>query len=416
LAIADFCLLYGASVVLFCEKDDENRLQALFFLRKLLQLGITARPCEFAILFAILIRQGDADPRIRGQSVDVLAQLADHSGDIYARLAAGSAHSDQVLAAVCTDAVQRTTSRPEALSPPNHEDFPDLPPEAPPDVVAKILTADKEALLQGRGPADPALFVRNALHAVTRFANVPLILERGSECLRTSLSLCESIPVALASQMLTFCFGILSGESFDNDGDSFDAVEAVQNLANTLFEMLPPVILLSAIAAIVVTSTDQPLPLLLNKLNEYVKFSGAEIPPDSLADVAEALDTHHPEFSPRPDVLPPPVVSQMDAMQRSIERLLDPETVFEEMEAVIADGDSRKILDYPVYLRGFLQRAFFLFRHAEPIGMSEQQRTLAASMAEQQRTMTAEDLLPGGRFALDTLTAQLEELKRRHES
>jgi hypothetical protein len=155
LAIADFCLLYGASVVLFCEKDDENRLQALFFLRKLLQLGITARPCEFAILFAILIRQGDADARIRGHSVDVLAQLADHSVDIYSRLEAGSAHHDQVLAAVCTDAVQRTTSRPEALSPPNHEDFPDLPPEAPPDVVAKILTADKEALLQGRGPPIP---------------------------------------------------------------------------------------------------------------------------------------------------------------------------------------------------------------------------------------------------------------------
>jgi hypothetical protein len=68
-----------------------------------------------------------------------------------------------------------------------------------------------------------------------------------------------------------------------------------------------------------------------------------------------------------------------------------------------------------VYLRGFLQRAFFLYRGMEPIGMTEQQRALAQSMAEAHTAMTPEDLLPGGRYSVEALSAQLSEIKARRQ-
>jgi hypothetical protein len=416
LAITDFCLLYPGAALLFCEKDDENQLQALFFLKQVLQLGIPDRPSEMGILFAILIRQGDSDPRIRGHSVDVLAMIADLNVEIFARLETGSTHHDLILASLCADAIQRTTSQPTALSPSAVPDFPEIPSEATPEITIQILTANTEALEQGRQPGDPISFIRQILNVLTQLADVPAVLEKGSDCIRLSFVLCQPLPVEIAAQILEFCFGILSGESFYHGRDSFDAVEAVQNLSNALFEQTAPEILLSAVAATVARTTDRNLPLLLNKLKEYTKFSGEVITSRHLEEIADALDAYHPGFSPRPDILQRESPAVLDEMEESIGRLMDAETVFEEMETVIGEGDSTKILEYPLYLRGFLQRAFLLWREREPAGMTENQKGLAKSMLTEHQGMTSEDLLPGGKYSVEVLSAQLSEIKGRHQS
>jgi hypothetical protein len=102
-------------------------------------------------------------------------------------------------------------------------------------------------------------------------------------------------------------------------------------------------------------------------------------------------------------------------MAESIRRLMDAETVFEEMEAVISDGDSEKILEYPLYLRGFLQRAFFLYRKTEPLGMAENQRVLAQEMMTAYRSMEPEDLLPGGKYSVEVLSAQFDEMRTQQQ-
>ena len=410
LAITDFCLLYSAIVILVCEKD-ENQMYALYFLKQFLQQEIPSRPCELGILFAVLIRQGDAEPHLRRQAVEVLSIICDISPEVCARVETGTEHHDQSLAALCRDALKlKTANHTNSLQVP---EFADIPNEATVSVAGDMLNGFCEALSAGSAPVDPISFIRNVIETMRRFCNSPFVLEKGSECLRNAISQCNPIPVELVSHILDLCFTILSGETFLNGDDSFEAVEAVQNLSNAIFETVPAEILLPAVAGTVAETTDSRLPLLLNKLKEYVKFSGAQTDQFQINEIAMALDAFHPTFTGRPDFLVTPIEqpSSYEAMTESIRRLMDPETVFEEMESIVATGDSTIVQSYPVYLRGFLQRAFFLLTEMEPIGMTDHDRQIAQDMMENYKTMTAEDLLPGGKFSIDTLSAQLDEMK-----
>ena len=410
LAITDFCLLYSGIVILICNRDD-NQLTALLFLKQFLQLEIPARTNEFAILFAVLVRQYNADPRVRGHTIEVLAMVCDLSQEVRVRVEAGTEHHNCDLSEFCREVLKLTTaSQVSTLKAP---EFAEIPNEATVAVAGDMLSAFCEAIESGHVPSDLVGFMTNVVETMKRFDSEPHVLEKGAECLRNVLALCNTIPVDVITWILELCFSILSGEAFLNGDDSFDAVEAIQNLSNDIFDKLPPDVLLPAVSGTIAEASDSHLPLIMNKLKEYVKFSGASIDPTLIGEIAATLDAFHPSFKGRPDFLvtaddTPP---ESDDIGESVRRLTDPETVFEEMEAVVGRGDSTVIQNYPSYLRGFLQRAFYLLTEIEPIGMNEEQRQLAEEMMQNYRTMKDEDLLPGGRFSIGALTSQLEQMK-----
>lgn len=415
LAITDFCLLYSGLIVLVCENND-NQLTALLFVKQFLQLEIPNRPNELAILFACLVRQYDADPRVRGHAIEALAIMSDISQDVRMRVEAGAEHNRQELAEFCRDVLKLTTgSQMRQLKPP---EFAEIPNEATAAVASDMLASFCESIESGNAPPDPVSFMENVVDTMRRFDTEPSILEKGAECLQNTLNLCHTIPVEIITWILELCFTILSGEAFLNGDDSFDAVEAIQKLSNDVFDKMPPEILLPAISGTIAETPDSHLPLLMNKLKEYVKYSGESIDPALISEIAATLDAFHPTFNGRPDFLrsvsePAP---ESENLSESVRKLTDPDTVFEEMEAIVEHGDSTVIQNYPVYLRGFLQRAFYLIREIEPIGMTEEGRQLAEEMMENYRTMKDEDLLPGGRFSLDALSSQLEHMKNERSS
>jgi hypothetical protein len=404
-------LLYAGIVILFCtnEADRANQEQALFFLKQLLRLDLGPRPHEFSILFAILIRQGAATPAIRGSSIDVLARLADLDADVYARVVAGASHRDPDLSDLCREAMGQTTRETDEPQQPTPRAFAEIPSDAPQAVVVERLTTYLRAFDEPLSPPDPIAFLRTVLKAVRRLMADAAVLLHGCGCLRVGVRLCHPCPIELAADMLDFCFDALSGDLFYDGPGSFEAVEAVQNLSNDLFAELPQNVLLPAVAAAVATTkSDGHLAPLLAKLSEYL--GSTRVAERPLAEIAAALETFHPRFTAWPDFLPR---GDFDRMAGSIGRLMNPDTVFEEMDAIVAAGDAAVIENYPLYLRGFLQRAFWLYTDTEPMGISQAQRRLGQAMMKSYREMAQHDMLPGGRFSADALAAELEDIRSR---
>ena len=411
LAISDFCILYPAIVLLVCENDEESRLLAVIFLKRFLQMEVPPRPVEMSVLFAVLVRLVGAEQKIRKHAIDVMGAICELVPEIKPRVEAGVQHQDQALAEFCREALKvaanghgSTLQKPE---------FADIPSETTAGVAGEMLTSFVESLRGGNAPQDPIRFVRNVIDTMGKFKSEPVVLEKGSLCLREGLGMCSQIPLEILSWSVGLCFSVLSGESFLNGEASFDAVEAVQNLVNTIFEKVPQEHLLASVAGAIAQMSEADLPLLMNKLKEYVRFMGASADQLQLEEIAATLDAFHPTFAGRPEFLMyrGGDASAYDAMAESVRRLMDKDTVFQEMEAIISKGDPSLIQNYPVYLRTFLQRGFYILTDRQPTGMTEHEKRMVEDAMQTYKSMTPEDLLPGGRYSAEVLAASLSEIK-----
>jgi hypothetical protein len=165
-----------------------------------------------------------------------------------------------------------------------------------------------------------------------------------------------------------------------------------------------------AVGAAMAKATDSHIPFLLEKLKEYMRCVRDPINPRLLAEIEANLEAFHPQIRERID-FPKPKTLMYDEMAGSIARLMDPETVFEEMEFLIAKRDPQYLESYPLYLRGFLQRSYMLYTREVPTGISEANRDLGDHMIASFENMTPQDLVGKGAFSVDTLRARLESLK-----
>jgi hypothetical protein len=401
LAITDFCLLYVAVILLVCERDD-LLLPALYFLKHFLHIGIPQRSSEIGIVFALLVRQGNADAKIRGHVIDILAQLAGISEDIYARLQTGSSHHDVVLAALCAEAIERipmpgNTDR--AVKPPQ---FAEIPVDCPQQTAVSMLSTSVAALRNGQVPPDPISLIRSVIRAMSNFGDSAAVIENGASCLHLTCGLCESLPLEFVAQMLEICVAVLCGCG--------DETGAVQSLFDALFR-LPAEMIITGASSVIAQTKGEYLPFLLGKVKEYVESSPVVINPRLLSEMRANLDAFHPSFAGNIDFLGASDGSPYDAMALSVKRLMDADTVFEEMEAIIGSRDPSKLDNYPLYLRSFLQRAYVLYTREVPRGMSEWNRNLADRMIQAYDNMKPEDVIGDGEYSIDTLSKKLESLR-----
>ncbi|OHS98957.1 hypothetical protein TRFO_34685 [Tritrichomonas foetus] len=418
----DFIILYCALVIFVCEEISNCQLSALYFLNSFLPLLIAEkelpiRENEASILVTVLIYQAFSDPIIRGHSINVLSQLIQYdTKNVYPRIRAGLELPDQHISSMCEEALQKfeVTYYPEGLeaSNPPPPTFAKIPSNVTSEVAVKMLVTYLQAMEGDARPPKPIDLINNIIQTMNTFSKSPQVLENGSNCIRLLISIINQIPVEIASETLNLCLSLLSGDSYLSGADSFSALEAVQNLENALFDVVPVDTLLSAVAATIATTTEQRLPLLMTKFSEYYQYNKSEINQRQLQELSNALDSFHPMFNGRPPflIMKSPVEIRLNNITESIERLLNPETVFQEMETVILQSPET-INDYPSYIKGFLQRAYFFYTNRELEGMNEEQVQMAQDMVQQYQTITDEDIVGNGKYSVDTLSAQLEEIK-----
>lgn len=414
-SLTDFLLLYCAYLIIVCEGDTDNVLQPLFFLKQFLQLDLPKRKQEADILGSVLMKQAESDPTVRGHSIQVLSLFVGYDSTMLNRIKAGCEYHDKNFSEFCKSIlndVQRTIPTDQVLAPPPPT-FAEISPNANITISNEMLTSFLSAFENGEKPRDPSNFIHNIIQTMQRFANSPSILEKGSNNIGIALNLLlPDPPTETVSEIMKLCFLLLSGESFLTGDNSFEALEAIQTLSNNVFEIVPSQILIPAITATIAMTTDSHLHLLMRKFSEYYQNNRGEISQRQLNDIASTLDAFHPDFNERPPFLNTNAGfdSKLNSMTESIERLLNPETVFTEMESIIQQ-DPEILNDYPLYLRGFLQRAYFLYHSEEPVGMSEDQRLAAEEMVREMGSIKEEDLVNGGKYSVETLSAKLEEIK-----
>lgn len=417
-SLTDFIILYCAYLIIVCEGNTDNVLPPLYFLRQFLQLDIPNRKQEAEVLTSVLIKQSEADPKVRGNSIQVLSFLVNYEPSIINRIKVGCEYHEKNLAEFCKDVMNFIKK-----SGPIDPSSPSLAP--PPPTFAKIsenanvticnemMSSFLTALENGDKPLDPISFIHNIVQTMQRFSDSPMILEKGSNNIGLVLNLLlPSPPIETISEVINLCFLLLSGETFLTGTNSFEALEAIQSLLNNVFETVPCEILIAAVTAAIATTSDSHLNLLLRKFSEYYQNNRSEINQRQLNEIVMALDAFHPDFNERPSFLNISIGydAKLLQMTESIEKLMNPDTVFIEMENVIQQ-DPENLNNYPLYLRGFLQRAYFLYNGEEPVGMSDAQRQLAVEMVQEMNSLNEEDLNEGGKYSIDALSSQVEEMK-----
>ena len=418
LPLTDFLILYCAYLLVVCEGDQENLLPALYFLKNILQFELPQRNQESEILASVLLKQGDSEPNVRGHSIQALSFLINYNPTILNRVKVGCEFHEKSLSEFCKDVIKFMRKKLPSDQPPPPPTFAQISPSADLTVCDEMMTSFITAIENGEKPRDICGFIHNIAQTMQRFIDSPVILGKGANNIGLALNLLlPSPPIETVSEAIKLCFSLLSGESFLTGNDSFDALEAIQSLSNNIFEIIPTELLIPAISATIATTDESHIHLLLRKFSEYYQNNRSEINQRQLTEIASTLDAFHPSFTERPSFLKINIGfdNRLAQMTNSIEKLMNPETVFTEMENVIQQ-DPAILNDYPLYLRGFLQRAYLLYNGEEPVGMSDEQKQLADEMMQDINSINEEDLMNGGKFSLESLSAQLEEMKAYNSS
>ncbi|KAK8837647.1 hypothetical protein M9Y10_036179 [Tritrichomonas musculus] len=419
MCMTDFLLLYCAYLIIVCEGNSDNMNLPLYFLKIFIQLpDLPKRPQEAEVLASALMKKAGSEPAVRGHSTEAMNFLVHYENSILNRVRSGCECHDTALSEFCRKVMALFNGGLPTNQAPPPPTFATISEIATESVSNDMMTSFLSAFEAGEKPRDLISFISNIVQTMNRFARSAPILEKGSNLIKFSLNLLQpSPPIETVSQVINLCYSILSGELFLSGNDSFDALEAIQSLSNIIFEIIPSDVLLAAIAATIANSADSLLCLLMKKLSEYYQEHRNEINKRQLAEIASTLDAFHPDFKERPPFLNINfgLDEKLASMTESIEKLMNPDTLFEEMENVIKQ-DPAILNDYPLYLRGFLQRAYYLYHNEEPAGMSEDQRQLAESMTQEINSISNEDLVNGGKYSVEVLSAQLEEMKSYNNS
>ncbi|OHS99308.1 hypothetical protein TRFO_34282 [Tritrichomonas foetus] len=350
----DFLLLYCALTLSIC--NHEAGQNALSFIPKFLKYGFT-RIEEVNILFAVLLRVCDAAPEFRENVVNILAKLAQLQQSLADRLENGSTHRDANLSSLCNDVLNKLGRK----SGQNNEKFKSISETVNEDIAIEMLGKYVEILEDNGQPSDIIDFVRNITSVMLKFSGSANVLERAAACVESVLPFCDEIPIDVVFHCLSLCFSILSGEMFLSGEKSFVASEAIQQLTTSIFDCIPANILIPSLASVINQANGAKLEMVLQNVGQYLKYPPENFDIGLLDYITDSIELFHPDvkvpFELQKKYDP---IDNIEMLEKSLERLNDPDTIFEEIDTIISLSPNGNFDNYPAYIKPILQAAYII--------------------------------------------------------
>ncbi|KAH0787925.1 hypothetical protein GPJ56_008133 [Histomonas meleagridis] len=348
IAITDFCLLYPSLILSINQNSSES---ALHFLNEFLELKST-RSQEANILFAVLINLYNSFSDEKELVVSVLGKLAQLEDCICTRLQNGAKHQDENLSSLCIKVLTKIGIQIKDSG----TQFSNISENSDEKEAIQILSEYVEALENNGQPSDISDFMMNIVTVMQRFNDSAVVLVHAATCAEAVLPFYTEASVEVVYHCISICASILSGETFLNGDKSFEASEAIQNLFNELFQNISPEILRKSIEANVAESNDMKLKPILEQLH-MIKCDNSE---EFIKPIIDSLEIFHPKYELPQFLMKLKKKKSFELLQESIQRLTNPETVFEEIEEVTCKSVDGDFGNYPKHLLVMLQTSWII--------------------------------------------------------
>jgi hypothetical protein len=192
---------------------------------------------------------------------------------------------------------------------------------------------------------------------------------------------------------LSLGFEIASGEVFLTGGDAFSAVEAISALVNTVLSSVDEPLLVRSLIGVIPTACPGALEMVLSHLTGVLKREPATNTELVMDRTRKLLAAFHPG-SPVPPFFQSASeeTDAFDLIKESMRRLMEPETVFEEIEAIHELHPDGVFAEYPSALKRILQFAWIIERGERPPSTPDEvwERALFLRDCEDQEETDAE--------------------------
>ena len=225
---------------------------------------------------------------------------------------------------------------------------------------------------------------------MSTFSSSAAVLTRASICISNMIQFCPNCPKELVFEALLQSFSILSNEISVIGGDPFEISDCVQAIIDSIFNSVEPLSLVPAIADLVAQASQNKLELIFNQFGTYVRQKQDKIEKSLLQKISENLIVFHPEYNNSnsnssksvqlkwPNFLPLPEKEEKEKncktsyeIAQSIQRLINEETVFDEIRTLVQNSPDGEFNEYPTNLQIFLQNAWVVIQKKFLPSMSE---------------------------------------------
>lgn len=358
LALTDFCVLYCSLVIAIC--DAKNVEHAFDFLDQFFGLEIK-RTTELGIILQVLFHAGYDGSQFREKAIKAISNIMKLDESLKERVVNGSTSSDSQIQNLCEAVLKESGIKPAKPS------FRTIPPTSDEEQTIEIFMGAIDLMSDSVMPENQSEIIRNYAQTMLRFSQSSQILNIAATCLTAFFQeQNENIKPEVLAEVLSLCFSISCGDIFLEGDDSFEAQESIKGLMELSIQNTPTKTLLKSFCSIIQQSSGNKLLFVLDTMKSTDNIITAE--KAELQNISDVLFSFHPnltipEFLPQPSTPDVESIVSLDtaesiSVEESVKRLLDEETVCDEIIRIVNNSKDGNFDGYPEYLRSTLAAAW----------------------------------------------------------
>lgn len=355
LALTDFCVLYCSLVIAIC--DAKNADHAFQFLDKFFTLEIK-RTSEFSVLLQVLLHAGYDGSQFREQAIKIISNMVKLDESLKERIINGSTSSDSQVQSLCEAVINESHIEPSKPS------FKAIPPTANEEEAIEIFMGAIDLMSDSVMPENQSEIIRSYAQTMLKFSQSPQLLNIAGTCLTAFFQeKNDQIQPEVLSEVLSLCFSISCGDIFLEGEDSFEAQESIKGFIELSMQNTETKILIKSLCSVIQQSSGNKLNFILDTMKNSENINSEDLQPITDIMVSFHPNTKIPEFLPQSSAPAVEEIVKQESfeeitVEESVRRLLNEETVCDEIIRIVNSSQNGNFDDYPEYLRSTLSAAW----------------------------------------------------------